>query len=103
MPAGSNYGHMVDIYAPGVNLFLASFQDTGSQNDMLTAGRTGTSWAAPIVAGVLARAMSASGRMSPLAAWAHLQASATETLTENPPAPTTKPIVRRTVARNQCP
>jgi subtilisin family serine protease len=52
----SNWGDLVDLYAPGVNIFGASLQVVNEQVDLARTGsyelKTGTSCSAPIVAGI---------------------------------------------------
>jgi hypothetical protein len=76
-PTGSNYGATVDIYAPAHNLTIAGI----AGNDALAAQtaletrdglRSGTSYAAPIVAGVVARIGEAVGYLYDDNAWNYL-------------------------------
>jgi len=73
-PTGSNYGPTVDIYAPAHNLTIAGVTGN-SALDAQTAVetrymlRSGTSYAAPIVAGVVARIGEAVGYLYDSNAW----------------------------------
>lgn len=68
----TNYGTCSDIYAPGVGITSASYTSTGAS---LIAD--GTSMAAPHVAGVAARMLSAAPNSSPAAVWERLRYTAT--------------------------
>ena len=70
---GSNYGSTVDIYAGAHNItgaWVTSTSATGATNQL-----SGTSFSAPIVAGLIARLQQRNGTMLPLAAWSALQSS----------------------------
>jgi hypothetical protein len=71
---GSNYGPTVDIYAGAHKLMLASPTCTTCtvSGDSL---RSGTSFAAPIVAGVIARMQADLGTLSPETAWTILNST----------------------------
>jgi hypothetical protein len=56
--AGSNYGQCVDIFAPATHLRVAS--RTAATEDVYSPGHAGTSYSAPIVAGLAARILAAS-------------------------------------------
>lgn len=71
---GSDYGPSVDIYAPGAGVMGAVNTGPNDYNSN-TFTMSGTSWAAPIVAGVLARIMQSQGSMSCDTAWWYLNAS----------------------------
>jgi hypothetical protein len=80
-PTGSNYGPTVDIYAPAHNLTIAGV--TGNNPTEATTAvetrytaRSGTSFAAPIVAGVVARIAESVGYLYSDNAWTYLQQNA---------------------------
>lgn len=58
----SNWGDVVDLFAPGVNIYSASLQPVGEQVDLARTGsysiKSGTSMAAPHVAGICALQLS---------------------------------------------
>lgn len=90
--AGSNYGLTVDIYAAAHLLTFAWLSGT-STTSSLTA--SGTSFSAPIVAGLIARIQEVSGALSPLAAWNALQsASLSPTSAIEPGGTNNKKIAR---------
>ena len=64
---GSDYGNNVDFWAPGHNVD-AAHSDGGYRQSF----RSGTSFAAPLVAGLLARIMQVEGPLSPTAAYQRL-------------------------------
>ncbi|HEX8181009.1 MAG TPA: S8 family serine peptidase, partial [Pyrinomonadaceae bacterium] len=68
----SNFGPAVDVYAPGVDIVSAS-----SLDDTATLSRTGTSSAAPFVAGMAARYLSANPGESTAAVSRAITANAT--------------------------
>lgn len=84
---GSNWGAAVDIFAPSQNIATAHIkQDTGTVWGCCTdsdtrerpADRSGTSFAAPAVAGMAARILIGSGSsLTPLQVWNELLAKAT--------------------------
>jgi hypothetical protein len=80
-PTGSNYGPMVDIYAPAHNLTIAgvtgnSALEAQSAVETRYTARSGTSYAAPIVAGVVARIGQAVGYLYDSNAWNYVLQSA---------------------------
>jgi hypothetical protein len=70
---GSNYGPTVDIYAAAQNITGAWVLSTTTTTT--TAFLSGTSFSAPIVAGLIARMQERYGAMLPAAAWSNLQSS----------------------------
>ncbi|KAG8944829.1 subtilisin-like serine protease [Tulasnella sp. 419] len=58
----SNYGSVVDIFAPGDNMISSS-----ASSDTATSTLSGTSSSAPLVAGVAAHLLSTSGQMGTVA------------------------------------
>jgi|GEM_PF-786365 len=68
----SNFGAVVDLYAPGVDIVTAS-----SSDDVSTTIRSGTSFAAPFVAGSAARYLSANPGESPAAVSRAITSNAT--------------------------
>lgn len=91
---GSNYGPSVDIYAPGAG--VSGARQTGPY-DYVTDPLflSGTSYAAPIVAGVIARIMQVQGSMSCDTAWQVLQASASYVISWDQVGGQNKPLVNR--------
>jgi len=72
---GTNYGRCVDIYAPAWNLNVASASEQCAYRSDNT--KSGTSWAAPTVAGVVARLLQAYPTLSVTGVWNRLNADAT--------------------------
>ncbi|MBK9740813.1 MAG: S8 family serine peptidase [Actinobacteria bacterium] len=68
----SNYGECTDIYAPGVQI-----RSAWSDSDVATSTVSGTSAAAPHVAGAAARVLEAHPDYSPAQVWAVLASAAT--------------------------
>ena len=68
----SNYGAVVDVFAPGVDIVSAA-----SGDDAMTSVRSGTSVAAPFVAGTAARYLSANPSESPAAVSRAITSNAT--------------------------
>lgn len=91
---GSNYGPTVDIYAPGAAMRGAV--NTGpNAYETDPAAFSGTSWAAPIVTGVIARMMQAQGTMSCDTAWQGLRATASYVIWWDLAGGQNKPLVNR--------
>ncbi|KAF8600730.1 subtilisin-like protein [Ceratobasidium sp. AG-I] len=67
----SNYGSVVDVFGPGVNILSAWIGSTTATNTI-----SGTSMATPFVAGILACAISRYGNKTPAALSADLKAHA---------------------------
>ncbi|KAJ7510819.1 peptidase S8/S53 domain-containing protein [Mycena galericulata] len=62
MSSFSNYGACVDVYGPGESILVANIKGSGS-NALTT--MDGTSFAAPLVSGLIATIISSSGNLSP--------------------------------------
>jgi Subtilase family/Peptidase inhibitor I9 len=64
---GSNGGQCVTLFAPAKNIPVASMKTIGSYRDPRAsgAGASGTSWSAPIVAGMAARMLQANNSLTP--------------------------------------
>jgi subtilisin family serine protease len=77
----SNYGTCVDLFAPGVNIPVASNAGIAS-----TGYRSGTSFAAPHVTGVIALFLERNPRAQPAAVWAALLKAANNK-ESTPPTP----------------
>jgi len=75
-PTGSNYGRTVDIFAPAHNMRLAGLLSPSAEVTT-QAARSGTSYAAPLVAGVIARMQQSFGPLRPDDAWFNLSWDAT--------------------------
>lgn len=91
---GSNYGPTVDIYAPAHNIRSASIASATSERT--GPSRSGTSWAAPLVTGVVARMLEVGWWYAPDDVWAQLQASASHALQAIDPITGNTMIVHRT-------
>lgn len=75
VPAGSNYGNTVDIYAPAHNIESAHIAcDTCVRGPYPE--RSGTSFAAPIVTGLAARLLQVEQNLTPTQVWDRLQQDA---------------------------
>jgi serine protease len=70
VPAGSNHGNMVDIYAPADDIESA---DSASANAYRTTRKSGTSFSAPLVAGIAARILQVEPSLTPQQVWTRLQ------------------------------
>jgi serine protease len=70
MAAGSNHGNMVDIYAPADDVPSADPASTSSyRNDR----NSGTSFSAPLVAGIAARILQVEQSLTPAQVWTRIQ------------------------------
>ena len=78
---GSNYGTLLDLFGPGVGVLSAYYT-----SDTATAYLSGTSMAAPHVAGVVARYLQAHPSDPPAAVEATLTSNATDGVVGNPGA-----------------
>jgi subtilisin family serine protease len=88
--ATSNFGPGVDVFAPGQNIMVAFFDDSnhnGISDDFAFAD--GTSFAAPAVAGAVARFLGVFPNASPAAAQGAVVTAATGLAVQNPGAGTT--------------
>lgn len=74
--AASNYGPIVDIWAPAHNLESAHIKCATCRRTRVTS-RSGTSFSAAIVSGVVARLLQASPSLKPTQVWDRLQTDAT--------------------------
>jgi hypothetical protein len=70
VPAGSNHGNMVDIYAPADDVPAA---DTASASTYRSVRNSGTSFSAPLVAGMIARILQAEPTLTPAQVWTRVQ------------------------------
>ncbi|KAF8597654.1 putative subtilisin-like serine protease [Ceratobasidium sp. AG-I] len=75
----SNYGSIVDIQAPGVNILSAWIGSTTASNTI-----SGTSMATPFVAGILAFALGEYGQVTPASLSASLKSHALAVVTGEP-------------------
>ncbi len=73
---GSNYGYTVDIYVPAHNIESAHIAYSSSHR-MGAENRAGTSFAAPLVSGIVARMLGVNPTLTPVQVWQQLQADAT--------------------------
>jgi len=91
---GSNWGDVVDVFAPGVDIYGASLQVFDEQVDLARTGsyalKTGTSMAAPVVAGIALMQLEAKPQLS----HAEVRKLIIEQATPNPFAPTEVQHVR---------
>lgn len=72
MAAGSNHGNMVDIYAPADN--VPSATPSSTSNSAYRNGRnSGTSFSAPLVAGMAARILQVEPTLTPTQLWTRIQ------------------------------
>lgn len=72
---GSNTGPCVDLYAPAHNLKVAWNSSYGAYRE-LASQRSGTSFSAPLVAGIAARLLQTNGSMTPVQVWDAIRARA---------------------------
>lgn len=70
VPAGSNHGNMVDIYAPADDVDSAN---TVAIDSYRVNQRSGTSFSAPLVAGLAARILQVEPNLTPPQVWSRLQ------------------------------
>ena len=70
--AGSNHGNMVDIYAPADNVPAATSHAT-INNNYRDFRNSGTSFSAPLVAGLVARILQVEPMLTPTQVWTRLQ------------------------------
>jgi len=76
VPAGSNYGPIVDIWAPAHSLQSAHIKCASCRRTLATS-KSGTSFSAAIVSGVVARILQANPSLTPAQVWTRLQTDAT--------------------------
>jgi len=76
VPAASNYGPIVDIWAPAHNLQSAHIKCSTCRRTVVYT-KSGTSFAAAIVSGVVARMLQANPSLKPSEVWSRLQTDAT--------------------------
>jgi Subtilase family len=72
MNAGSNHGNMVDIYAPADNVPAAD-SDATSNSNYRNGRNSGTSFSAPLVAGMAARILQVEPTLTPTQLWTRIQ------------------------------
>jgi subtilisin family serine protease len=82
----SNYGVLVDIYAPGHNIASAHIFCSTCRRTIPNT-RSGTSFSAAVVSGVVARMLQANPGLTPVGVWNQLQADATHVGFDIDPAP----------------
>lgn len=70
--AGSNHGNMVDIYAPADNVPAADSHAT-LNNNYRDGRNSGTSFSAPLVAGMVARILQVEPTLTPTQVWSRVQ------------------------------
>ena len=75
-PAASNYGPIVDIWAPAHNLKSAHIKCSSCVRTNPTT-KSGTSFSAAVVSGIVARMLQASPSLTPTQVWNRLQTDAT--------------------------
>jgi subtilisin family serine protease len=86
----SNYGRCVDLYAPGASIVSAWINDSWGSDGSYTRPASGTSMAAPHVAGVVALFLEANPTASPAQVHSAILANATPDAVSDVPSGTTK-------------
>jgi subtilisin family serine protease len=76
VPAASNFGPIVDIWAPGHDLESAHIKCSSCRRTDVKR-RSGTSFSAAIVSGIVARMLQANSSLTPTQVWNRLQTDAT--------------------------
>ena len=84
----SNYGSIVDLFAPGINVQAASFE-----SDTATSIRSGTSFAAPHVTGAAALYLQSNPNVTPAQVESYIVNRATPNKVKNVPIGTTTRIL----------
>jgi len=84
--SGSNRGNCVDIFAPGADVESADIRgnDTYRPSCYPAACRSGTSFAAPFVAGIVARILQVEPLLNPDSVWSRLEATASRPHANDP-------------------
>jgi len=79
MASFSNFGSLIDVFAPGVNILSAWIGSTTATNIL-----SGTSMSTPYVAGILAVALGEYGQMTPASLSSSLKSHAKHVITGQP-------------------